>query len=216
MKPYHRLKKFDFLKQRGINLLAVSKGQEASSVYDLAVQGQVDFGESRLQEALKKIDALKHVDPIRWHFVGHLQANKVRGVVKAFDVIHSIDSFKLAERLARIAGEEKKRPTVFFQVKFRKDPNKSGFSVNGFLDSWNELKNLPNINVAGLMTISPIDLSLQDRKIMFAECRSLADKLSLKDCSMGMSRDWEEAVQAGATWIRLGSALFEGLHETSN
>ncbi len=202
------LEQFAFLKDQGIHLLAVSKGKDAIAVYDLALQGQVDFGESRLQEALKKMDALKHVKPIRWHFIGHLQANKVRGVVKAFDVIHSVDSLKLAERISRIAGEEKKIPTVFFQIKFREDPNKSGFSVNCFLDSWNKLSGLPNIHVAGLMTISPIDLSLQDRKAMFKECRSLADHLGLADCSMGMSRDWEEAIDSGATWVRLGSAIF--------
>ena len=212
----NRLKKFDFLKPKGINLLAVSKGQHASAVNDLALQGQVDFGESRLQEALKKMDTLKHIAPIRWHFIGHLQANKVRGVVRAFDVIHSVDSLKLAQRLSRIAGEEKRIPTVLFQVKFREDPNKSGFSVQHFLDSWNQLIDLPNLDVAGLMTIAPMGLSLKDRKTMFQECRSLADQLNLADCSMGMSRDWEEAIEAGATWIRLGSVLFQGLYETSN
>ena len=94
------------------------------------------------------------------------------------------------------------------QVKLREDPKKFGFNSENLMNDWDEIIQLPNVDVIGLMTISPILLDLNERKTLFRECRCLADKLQLKDCSMGMSGDWEEAVEAGATWIRLGSLLF--------
>ena len=153
-------------------------------------------------------EQIKDLEEIRWHFIGSLQTNKVRQVVKAFEVIHSIDSMKLAKRVSRIAGEEGKKTKLMAQVKLRADPQKFGFDSENLLKNWDELIQLPNVDVIGLMTISPIALDLKERKNLFRECRSLADKLQLKDCSMGMSGDWEEAVDAGATWIRLGSLLF--------
>ncbi len=195
---------------RDVNLLAVSKGQAAEKIIQLASLGQVDFGESRVQEALLKIDTLNYLSNIRWHFIGNLQANKVRLVVKKFDFIHSLDSLKLAKRVSRIAGEENRKPKVMAQVKFRDDPDKFGFNSNELLEVWDEFLGLPNIDLVGLMTISPISLKLDQRKILFKECRSFANTLGLKDCSMGMSGDWQEAIEAGATWIRLGSCLFGG------
>ncbi len=191
-----------------VKLLAVSKGQPVEKIRALASKGQYDFGESRVQEALPKLSLLQDINEIRWHFIGTLQSNKVREVVKGFDVIHSIDSIKLAKRVSRIAGEEEKNPKVMAQVKFREDPDKFGFDSQKLLNVWSDFIHLPNIEVIGLMTISPIDLDSDQRKILFRECRLFADKLQLKDCSMGMSRDWKEAVEMGATWIRLGSFLF--------
>ena len=192
----------------GVNLLAVSKGQDISSIRLLASSGQIDFGESRVQEALPKLDSLKDLKDIRWHFIGSLQANKVRQVVSTYDVIHSVDSLKLAKRISRIAGEECKKPAVMAQVKFRNDSNKGGFNSEELLDSWDELIQLPNIDLVGLMTLAPLSFDLTQRKVLFKECRLFADKLRLEDCSMGMSADWKEAVESGATWIRLGTSLF--------
>lgn len=200
-----RLSQFAGLSQLGIHLLAVSKGQPASEIRSLFIEGQIDFGESRLQEALTKFDVLNDLQEIRWHFIGRLQANKVRGVVKSFDVIHSVDSIKLAKRISRIAGEENKMPLIMFQVKFRKDDKKTGFEVDELLEAWTKLITLPNVRICGLMTIPPAGLDRHGTKNLFKECRNLADQLSLQDCSMGMSRDWEDAIEAGATWIRLGS-----------
>ena len=104
-----------------VHLLAVSKGHPAAAVRELAALGQVDFGESRVQEALPKQEDLEDLSSLRWHFIGRLQANKVRAVVRAFSVIHSIDSEGLAERTSRIALEENQRPEVLFQVKLRED-----------------------------------------------------------------------------------------------
>ncbi len=192
----------------GVSLLAVSKSQDEESIRNLASFGQVDFGESRLQEAIKKKKNLKDLNQLNWHFLGKLQKNKVRGVIKEFDFIHSVDSMSLLERISRISEEERKMPKIFLQVKFRDDPSKGGFLVDDLLESWSEINATNNIYLIGLMVIPPISLDFNQRKDLFRDCRNLANHLKLKDCSMGMSKDWREAVEAGSTWIRVGSLLF--------
>ena len=197
----------------GVSLLAVSKGHHQESIRELSDYGQLDFGESRLQEAIPKKSDLNDLKKLRWHFVGTLQKNKVRGVIKEFEFIHSVDSLSLLERISRISAEEGKKPNIFLQVKFRDDPNKGGFLKQDLLKSWSKIISLNNIYLIGLMTIPPISLNSNQRKDLFCECRNLANHLGLKDCSMGMSQDWQEAIEGGATWIRLGSLLF-GKRET--
>ena len=188
-------------------LLAVSKGHPSSSIRALAKLGQRAFGESRLQEALPKQEDLADLD-IEWHFIGRLQSNKVRSVVKAFSVIHSVDSLALAERVSRISSEEEVSPSVMLQVKLRPDPSKGGFDANQLQSVWPQISTLPAIRVVGLMTMAPMECPAIDRQALFRECRDLADHLALPDCSMGMSGDWREAAAAGSTWLRLGSTLF--------
>ena len=192
----------------GVNLLAVSKRQSAAAVRELASCGQCDFGESRVQEALPKQQELSDVAGLRWHFIGRLQANKVRPVVKAFDWIHSIDSLSLAERVSRIALEENRRPSVLFQVKLRSDPDKTGWDPIELKQAWPGLRQLQGLNPCGLMTMAPLGFSEADRRGLFQDCRQLANAMDLPQCSMGMSGDWPEAAAAGATWVRVGSALF--------
>jgi pyridoxal phosphate enzyme (YggS family) len=188
-------------------LLAVSKGHPAASVRCVAELGQCDFGESRVQEALPKQEELIDLN-LRWHFIGRLQSNKVRPVVKAFDVIHSVDSLALAERVSRIAVEEGRQPEVLLQVKLRPDPSKGGLSANELGAIWSDLQALPGLRISGLMTMAPLEMAADQRKALFSDCRALADRLALAECSMGMSMDWKEAAEAGSTWLRIGSALF--------
>ena len=188
-------------------LLAVSKGHPAEAIRALADGGQRDLGESRVQDARPKQDMLADLS-LRWHFIGRLQSNKVRSVVRAFPVIHSVDSLPLAQRLSRIAGEEGQRPEVLLQVKLRPDANKGGFLRDELLSAWSELRSLPSMSVVGLMTMAPMGCEADDRRALFRECRELADQLELGECSMGMSGDWHEAAAAGSTWLRLGSVLF--------
>ncbi len=202
------LKRFQKCLPASVQLLAVSKGHPASSIRALADLGQLQFGESRLQEALPKLKELSDIKSLRWHFIGRLQSNKVRVVVKSFEVIHSVDSLALAERISRISGEEKCVPEIMFQVKFREDPTKGGFSPENLIENWPSLIRLPNLKLVGLMTMAPINLGLEEKRLLFRDCRTLADQLDLSDCSMGMSNDWQEALKAGSTWLRLGSALF--------
>ena len=192
----------------GVSLLAVSKGHDAKSIRKLSSYGQLDFGESRFQEAILKKCDLNDLNHLRWHFVGKLQKNKVRGVIKEFDFIHSVDSLSLIERISRISQEEQKTPNIFLQIKLRNDPQKGGFLKQDLLDSWPKIVSLKNIHVIGLMTIPPIALNFDQRKDLFCECRNLANYFELNDCSMGMSNDWQEALESGSTWIRLGSLLF--------
>ena len=192
----------------GVRLLAVSKGHPAAPVRQLAELGQVDFGESRVQDALPKQEQLADLAQIRWHFIGRLQANKVRPVVRAFAVIHSVDSLALAQRIDRIAAEEGVIPEAFLQVKMRPDPSKGGWDPQALMDAWSQLQALPHVRFTGLMTMAPLGCSEQQRRALFADCRALADRLGVPECSMGMSGDWPEAAAAGATWVRVGSGLF--------
>ena len=192
----------------GVSLLAVSKGHSIDSIKRLVNCGQLHFGESRLQEAIPKLEAFNNDKTLRWHFIGHVQSNKVRTIVRFFDFIHSIHSLSLAERISRIAGEEKKHPQVMLQVKLRDDPNKSGFHPDQLLESWKALKSFDNYEIVGLMTIAPLNIDPIDRSELFKDCRLLANQLELPHCSMGMSSDWKEAVKAGSTWVRIGSQIF--------
>lgn len=192
----------------GVQLLAVSKGQPVEAIREAVALGQRSFGESRLQEAVAKQEVLSDSPPLDWHFIGRLQANKARGILRAFGTLHSVDSLELARRLARIASEEGVRPAVFFQVKLRPDPGKTGFEPEELRRQWRDLRQLGPLRPVGLMTIAPLGLDAGQRRALFDDCARLARDLGLKELSMGMSGDWSEAVAAGSTWVRLGGALF--------
>lgn len=189
-------------------LLAVSKGHTADTVRQAVALGLRSFGESRLQEAIAKQEALADLSPLDWHFIGRLQANKARGVVRRFGTIHSVDSLELAERLARIAAEEERSPAVLLQVKLRPDPAKTGFSAEALRQAWPRIRELAPLRPVGLMTIAPLDQADPQRLELFQDCAALADELGLPERSMGMSDDWSLAAAAGSTWVRIGSGLF--------
>ncbi|WP_254940789.1 YggS family pyridoxal phosphate-dependent enzyme [Cyanobium sp. Morenito 9A2] len=192
----------------GVKLLAVSKGQPAEVIRAAVALGLASFGESRLQEAEAKQRALADLGPLDWHFIGRLQANKARGVLRQFGTIQSVDSLELAQRLGRIAAEEGLSPAVFLQVKLRPDPAKGGFDPETLRRQWPELALLAPLRPMGLMTLAPLGLERGGRLALFQDCAALAMELGLKELSMGMSGDWPEAVEAGSTWVRLGGALF--------
>ncbi len=191
-----------------VRLLAVSKGQGPERIRKAVALGQRSFGESRLQEAIAKQESLADLGPLDWHFIGRLQANKARGVLRHFGTIHSVDSLALAERLQRIAAEEGLAPAVLFQVKLRPDPAKTGFEPEQLRLAWPRLRQLAPLRSVGLMTIPPLGLDSEQRRALFAEAAALAAELGLAELSMGMSEDWPEAVSAGSTWLRLGTTLF--------
>jgi pyridoxal phosphate enzyme (YggS family) len=193
---------------RGCRLLAVSKGQPVEAIRALAAAGQRSFGESRLQEAISKQEQLADLPPLDWHFIGRLQANKVRPVLQRFSTIHSLDSLALAERLARIAAEEHCTPAVFVQVKLLPDPAKTGFEPEELRRLWPRLRQLTPLRIIGLMTMAPLGLQPQELQSLFAAAAALASELGLPELSMGMSGDWQQAAAAGSTWVRIGSALF--------
>jgi len=191
-----------------VNILAVSKGFKSQEIKIIQNIGQNDFGESKFQEAFEKQLILKDLKKIKWHFIGRIQSNKVRKIVQNFKFIHSVDSFEKLQKISNISYEEKKNPFIMLQVKLSDDPTKGGFDPNLLILKWREIQELKNITITGLMTINPKGLSSKENTELFKKCRSLADSLQLPDCSMGMSGDWEEAIDAGSTWLRLGSLIF--------
>ena len=191
-----------------VNLLAVSKGFSSQEIKIINNEGQNDFGESRLQEAIEKQLLLKDSKNIKWHFIGRLQSNKIRKIVQNFAYIHSVDSLEKLLKISNIAFEEQKNPLIMLQVKLSDDPTKGGFNPKILIEKWDQIKKLKSIQITGLMTINPKGLNSIENIKLFKKCRQLADSLKLKDCSMGMSGDWEEAVEAGSTWLRLGSIIF--------
>jgi len=191
-----------------VNILAVSKGFKSQDIKIIQNIGQYDFGESKFQEAFEKQLTLKDIKTIRWHFIGRIQSNKIRNIVQNFKYIHSVDSFEKLQKISYISSEEKKNPLLMLQVKLCDDTTKGGFDPKLLILKWREIQELKNITITGLMTINPKGLSSKENTELFKKCRSLADSLQLPDCSMGMSGDWEEAIDAGSTWLRLGSLIF--------
>ena len=193
---------------RNVNILAVSKGFKSQEIKTIQKIGQNDFGESKFQEAFEKQLVLKDLKQIKWHFIGRIQSNKIRKIVQNFNYIHSVDSFEKLQKISNISSEEKKNPFIMLQVKLSDDPTKGGFNPELLIKKWSEIQELKNIRLTGLMTINPKGLRSKENLELFKKCRSLADSIQLQDCSMGMSGDWEEAIEAGSTWLRLGSLIF--------
>ena len=191
-----------------VNILAVSKGFKSQEIKTIQNIGQNDFGESKVQEAFEKQTTLKDLKQINWHFIGRIQSNKIRKIVQNFKYIHSVDSFEKLKKISNISCEENKYPLIMLQVKLSDDPTKGGLNPEFLKLRWTEIKDLKNIRLTGLMTINPKGLSSNENLELFKKCRSLADSLQLPDCSMGMSGDWEAAIEAGSTWLRLGSLIF--------
>jgi pyridoxal phosphate enzyme (YggS family) len=191
-----------------VNLLAVSKGFSSKEIKIINNLGQNDFGESKFQEAIEKKILLDDLKNIKWHFIGRVQTNKIRKIVQNFAYIHSVDSYEKLLKISNVSFEEKRNPIVMLQVKLSDDPNKGGFNPKVLLEKWDQIKEFKSIKIKGLMTINPKGLSSIENIKLFKKCRDLADSLKLQDCSMGMSGDWEEAVKAGSTWLRLGSTIF--------
>ena len=191
-----------------VNILAVSKGFKSQEIKTIHNLGQNDFGESKYQEAFEKQLILKDLKQIKWHFIGRIQSNKIRKIVQNFKYIHSVDSFEKLQKISSISYEDKKNPFIMLQVKLSDDPSKGGFKPELLISKWREIQELKNITLKGLMTINPRGLSSNENSELFKKCRSLADSLQLSDCSMGMSGDWEEAIDSGSTWLRLGSLIF--------
>ena len=191
-----------------VNLLAVSKGFQIKDILLVYDQGQRDFGESKFQEAYDKQIVLNDNKNINWHFIGRIQSNKIRKIVQNFKYIHSLQSNQKITKITAISCEEKKNPSIMLQIKLREDPTKGGFEYKALFAQWEKIKQLKNITIKGLMTINPKGLSSSENIRLFQKCRNAADLLQLHDCSMGMSGDWKEAVEAGSTWVRIGSTIF--------
>ena len=202
-----------------IRLLAVSKTFSAHHVRAAAAAGQEDFGENRVQEALQKMDETAELK-IRWHLIGTLQSNKVRKAVPRFTAIHSVDSRRLLEAIDAAATEAGAAPEVLVQVDLAGEATKHGAPPDEAMDTVRAAARCHSARCVGLMTIPPYFEQPEDVRPYFARLRDLRDTLlsegldpaMLRELSMGMSHDFEIAVQEGATLVRLGTAIFGKRH----
>jgi pyridoxal phosphate enzyme (YggS family) len=200
----------------GVTLVAVSKTFPAEMVRTAFAAGVRDFGENRVQEGEAKVSALEGLRPegLRWHLVGHLQSNKARKAVALFDVIQSVDSVELAQRLARTASEVGRTLGVLVQVDLAGETRKFGLPEAAVPGALEKMRGLDGLRVGGLMVLPPYLDDPEDVRPYFRRLRELRDRMRAKglldgdDLSMGMSHDFEAAVEEGATIVRVGSAIF--------
>jgi len=199
-----------------VRLVVVTKYARLEWVRELLSLGVSDLGESRPQQLVERASLI--AEPVRWHFIGHLQRNKVRRVLPLATLIHSVDSFRLLDAIDRIAAERNIPQHVLLEVNIAGEQRKHGFSPDELAAGWETVLGCSHLRVDGLMTMAPFNDDPESVRPVFAGLRALRDQLadrspssiSLPELSMGMSRDFEIAVEEGATIVRIGSDLFRG------
>ena len=195
-----------------VELVAIAKMHPAEKVREAVEAGQTLFGESRVQEARAKIPELS--SNIRWHFVGHLQKNKVRQALPLFEMIHSVDSLALAQDINRIAEEGGLYPRVLLEVNVAGEGSKFGFAPDDLREQMEALLALRRLSIEGLMCIPPLAVESEDSRKFFVQVRKLRDSLEkefnmkLPQLSMGMTQDFAIGIDEGATLVRVGTAIF--------
>ena len=191
-----------------VTIVAVTKGFPPEAVREAFAAGLSHFGENRVQEAQAKVPLLAGLQPRpTWHMVGHLQTNKVKTALTLFDIIQSVDSLHLAQEISRRAPQSVRVP-VLLEVNVAGEAAKCGFSPDELPAATEQVRALPGLEVRGLMTVAPMAGDPQEARPVFRHLRSLAESLDLRDLSMGMSDDFEVAVEEGATIVRVGRAIF--------
>jgi hypothetical protein len=195
-----------------VELIAVSKTHPPEIVGQAVDAGQLLFGENRVQEAKAKIPDLPA--KLRWHLIGHLQTNKIRQALPLFEVIHGVDSVELLHEIQRIAGDLGLYPRVLLQVNVAGESSKYGFSPQRLLSEVEQISRADRVQIEGLMTIPPPAPDAEASRRYFVQLRQLRDRLEtefrfpLPHLSMGMSGDYRVAVEEGATYVRVGTAIF--------
>ena len=198
-----------------IKLIAVSKTRTVEEIETAIRAGQVVFGENRIQEAATKIPSVK--SDVEWHLIGHLQTNKTKLAVQLFDVIHSIDSLKLLKEIDRWANKFSKVQSILIQVNIAEETSKFGAKASDLAYLIDAAKQASNVHLLGLMIIPPYSENPEDARVFFRRLREIAfaelvlknyiDEASL-ELSMGMSNDYQVAIEEGATMVRIGTAIF--------
>ena len=198
------------------NIIAVTKYFDETAIIEAYNAGLRDFAEARVIEAVEKIHNLPAEirESSKFHFIGHLQTNKVKKVVENFDYIHSVDSVKLAKVISNEAQNIGKIQNIFLEVNVAEEEQKYGFSKNEIYEIFTSIKELPSINVSGLMNMTPLGADEEELEDLFQQMADLKNDLEkrfdckLKEMSMGMSQDYKIAVKYGATMLRIGRKLF--------
>lgn len=189
-----------------VTLIGVTKTVGVEAVVEAYEAGLRDFGENRVQEALAKMEAVRQLGfEARWHMIGHLQTNKVKIAAGRFGIIHSVDSVRLAREISR---RYESLVPVLLEVNVAQDAAKFGFAPEEVAAALREIAVLPHLDARGLMTIAPQTNNPEDTRPTFRRLRALRDELALEELSMGMSGDFEVAIEEGATMIRVGTAIF--------
>jgi hypothetical protein len=198
----------------GVTLLAAVKNRSAEMVREAISAGVRSFGENRVQELLEKMDRVG--GEVDWHFIGHLQRNKVKNVVGAVSLVHSVDSVRLAREIDRRAGQILKCQGLLLQVHVAGEESKFGVDPSDLTGLVDELKDLRNIEIRGLSTIAPLSEEPENVRWVFRELRNIGKELEgekenfiCSELSMGMTGDFEVAVEEGSTIVRIGTAIFD-------
>jgi pyridoxal phosphate enzyme (YggS family) len=192
--------------EKNIKIIAVSKTFPMSEISPLIENGQIHFGENKVQEAVDKWSDIKKLNKnLKLHMIGKLQTNKVKYVVPLFDYIHSLDNIKLAEKIASEQIKKNRNLKIFIQVNIGNETQKSGINISELKNFYEKCIKELNLNIIGLMCLPPQHGSVNS---YFNEMVELKKKLNVEDLSMGMSEDYLEAVGCGATFIRIGSKIF--------
>jgi PLP dependent protein len=195
-----------------IELVAITKTHPAEKVREAVEAGHALFGESRVQEARAKIPELP--SNLRWHFVGHLQKNKIRQALPLFELFHGVDSLALAQEMNRFAAEDGERPRVLLEVNVAGEGSKFGFKAETLRAEIGSLLAMPRLSIEGLMCIPPLAEQAEASRKFFVQLRELRDSLEKEfdmkfpHLSMGMTQDFSVAVEEGATLVRVGTAIF--------
>ena len=187
-------------------LIGVSKTVDIERIRLALAAGLTALGENRVQEAKAKVEALGH--PVPWHLIGHLQTNKARDAVAVFDVVHSVDRLELARELERRASAGQRVLDVLLEVNLGREPAKSGVEPDALGALLDGLAGLAHLRPRGLMAIPPVAESPEQTRRWFQTLRGLGERHGLPELSMGMSADYEVAIEEGATMVRVGTAIF--------
>ena len=208
-----------------VTLIAVSKRKPIADIEAAYAAGIRHFGENRTEEFAEKVSALQHLSDLTWHFIGNLQTRQSLVVAQYADSFHAVDRLKIAERLSKQLAELDRQLPIFVQVNISGEASKSGFDctdwqtnptkINAFIDDLRQIAELPNLSLQGLMTMAPFDATEAELREIFRSMAALSahlakhcSELPLLQLSMGMSNDFELAIEEGATHVRIGSAIF--------
>lgn len=197
-----------------VTLIAVSKTKPVEAIYEAMACGMKDFGENKVQEMCDKIETIN--EPLNWHLIGHLQTNKVKYIIGRTCLIHSVDSLHLAEKIQDEAAKKNVHADILVQVNVANETTKFGLSTNETIDMIEQIAKLPNVHIQGLMTIAPFVDDPEDNRQIFREMKQLSvdikgkniDNVNMNILSMGMTGDYEVAIEEGATMVRVGTGIF--------
>lgn len=197
-----------------VTLIAVSKTKPVSDIYEVMETGIKDYGENKVQELCDKIETIS--EPLNWHMIGHLQRNKVKYIVDKVRMIHSVDSLRLAQQISSEAVKKGVDVDILIGVNVAEEASKFGLSTEAVIQLAEDISKLPAVHIRGLMTVAPFTENPEDNRPYFRNLRQLAvdiarkniDNVTMNELSMGMTGDYEVAIEEGATMVRVGTGIF--------